>query len=168
MRVHGREISFRKPTAYQLKVNGSAKDIVESGYVLEANGEVGIRLAAYDASRALTIDPVLLQYSSLLGGSNEDDATGIAVDSARNVYVTGVTNSTDFPIVNQIPGACQGGCGTGNGQDIFVTKINAAGSALVYSSLIGSSGDDYGNGIAVDGSGNAYVTGYTLRPTFPS
>ncbi len=76
-----------------------------------------------------------LVYSSLLGGSRGDYAMGIAVDNAANAYVTGITYSTDFPVVNQITGACQGSCSVPS----FVTKINAAGSALVYSSFIGGS-----------------------------
>jgi hypothetical protein len=176
VRLNGREFSFHKPTAYQLASVGAkatsqnaARDIVEARYVLQANEEVGIRLAPYDATRALTIDPmvVLLQYSSILGGSSIDEAHGVAVDSSRNAYVTGITESSDFPRVNQIRGACQGGCGTGGNADVFVTKINAAGSALVYSSYIGGSGDDSASGIAVDSSGNAYVTGITYSTDFP-
>ncbi len=107
----------------------------------------------------------MLQYSSLIGGSTNDETYGITVDSARNVYVTGFTDSPNFPIVNQIPGACQGGCGAS--RDVFVSKINAAGSALVYSSLIGGSSEDRALGIAVDSAGNAYLTGFTDSPNFP-
>ncbi len=92
---------------------------------------------------------------------------GIAVDGSGNAYLTGTTFSTDFPRVNQIPGACLGLCGRGNSQDVFVTKINAAGTALVYSSYVGSSGSDIGFGIAVDRSGNAYLAGLTLSSDFP-
>ncbi len=105
-----------------------------------------------------------LVYSTYLGGSGDDDGNGIAVDGSGNAYVTGLTkSSTNFPTQNPIQGA--------NGRrsaDAFVTKINAAGNALVYSTYLGGSGDDYGNGIAVDGSGNAYVTGYTESTNFPT
>jgi hypothetical protein len=82
------------------------------------------------------------------------------VDGSGNAYVTGYTNSTDYDVT---PGAFQ----TTNegGWDVFVTKLNATGTALVYSTYIGGSGDDVGYAIAVDGSGNAYVTGYTSPPT---
>ena len=124
------------------------------------------------STRALIIDPIL-QYSSYIGGSTGDYGAAIALDSSGNAYVTGNTLSSDFPRVNQIPGACQGTCGTGGGNygldvtDVFVTEINAAGSALVYSSYIGGSSYDYGIAIAVDSSGNAYVTGYTESIDFP-
>ena len=89
------------------------------------------------------------------------------MDSSGNAYVTGYTTSSDFPIVNQIPGACPGSCGTGSHEDAFVTEINAAASALVYSSYLGGSGDEEATGIAVDGFGNVYVTGTLVRRTFP-
>ena len=171
VRLNGEEVSFHKPTAYQLVSAGAkatseniARDIVEADYVLQSNGRVGIRLAPYDRTRALTIDPVLL-YSSLLGGSSDDSGESVAVDSSGNAYVTGQTSSTNFPIVNQIPGACKGSC---PGSAVaFVTKINAAGSALVYSSYIGGSVGTLGQDIAVDSSGNAYLTGVTYSTDFP-
>jgi len=108
-----------------------------------------------------------LVYSSRIGGSNFDEGFGIAVDSLGNAYLTGLTSSADFPRVNQIAGACTGTCGSGNNQDAFVTKINAAGDALVYSSLFGGSSNDDGFAIAVDGSGNAFLTGLTNSQDFP-
>ena len=113
-----------------------------------------------------------LLYSSLLGGSGSgSESSGIynaiAVDTSGNVYVTGLAGSPDFPIVNQIPGACNGTCGSGAETNDFVTKINAAGNALVYSSFIGGSGGDLPSGIAVDSSGDAYLTGSTYSPDFP-
>jgi hypothetical protein len=97
-----------------------------------------------------------LLYSVVFGtGFNEDIAGGIAVDSSGNAYVTGHTNSPDFPIT---PGAPQPSLPT-NAINTFVTKVNSTGSALVYSTYLGGSGGFYGNAIAVDHSGNAYVTG---------
>lgn len=118
-------------------------------------------LGEYDRSKPLTIDP--LAYSTFLGGSAFDDGAKIAVDGAGNAYITGRTFSTAFPTT---PGAFDT---THNGSgDAFVAKLNAAGSALVYSTFIGGSSSDYGYGIAVDGSGNAYVTGETNSPSFPT
>jgi hypothetical protein len=103
-----------------------------------------------------------LVYSTYLGGSGGDGGSGIAVDSAGNAYVTGGTGSTDFPTTNAGQPA-YGGSG-----DAFVSKINSAGSALVYSTYLGGSGGDGGSGIAVDSLGNAYVIGSTSSTDFPT
>ena len=103
-----------------------------------------------------------LVYSTYLGGSTADTGQGIAVDSSGNAYVTGLTNSLDFPTT---AGAVQ--TAFGGAQDAFMTKVNATGSGLVYSTYLGGSGTDFGNAIAVDASGNAYVTGATVSANFP-
>jgi hypothetical protein len=95
-------------------------------------------------------------YSTYIGGNSEDVANGIAVDGSGNAYVTGYTQSTDYDVT---PGAFQ--TTNGGAYDVFVTKLNASGSGLVYSTYIGGSDGERGNAIAVDGSGNAYVTGTT-------
>jgi len=102
-----------------------------------------------------------LVYSTYIGGSDNDQGYAIAVDGSGNAYVTGFTTSTDYDVT---PGALQ----TTNegGGDVFVTKLNATGTALVYSTYIGGSNNDYGNAIAVDGSGYAYVTGWTNSPNY--
>ena len=86
---------------------------------------------------------------------------GIAVDGSGNAYVTGATCSTNFVLVNPLQAT------TGGFRDAFITKINAAGSQLVYSTYLGGGSYESGKGIAVDGSGNAYVTGNTDSPNFP-
>ncbi len=104
-----------------------------------------------------------LAWSTLLGGSGGSGGSGIAFDSAQNVYITGYANSSDFPVT---PGALQT---TFTGyQDVFVTKMNASGSAPVYSTLLGGTYSQQGSGIAVDGSGFAYLTGYTYSSDFPT
>jgi hypothetical protein len=104
-----------------------------------------------------------LVYSTYLGGRARDYGTGIAVDSAGDAYLTGGTSSSNFPTT---AGALQTAlAGTYNG---FVTKVNASGTALVYSTYLGGSGHDTGAGIALDGSGNAYVTGQTSSTNFPT
>ena len=90
-------------------------------------------------------------------------ASGIAVDTAGNAYVTGYTDSTDFPTT---AGAFQ--TTFGGKYDAFVTKLNPTGTALVYSTYLGGTGDDGGTGIAVDTAGNAYVTGVTYSTDFPT
>ncbi len=103
-----------------------------------------------------------LVYSTYLGGSNDDEATAIAVDSLGSAYITGTSNSTNYPVTaNAIQAANKGG------YDAFVTKVSPQGQSLVYSTYLGGTDDDQGNGIAVDGSGNAFVTGYSFASDFP-
>ncbi|MGB7554274.1 MAG: SBBP repeat-containing protein [Candidatus Korobacteraceae bacterium] len=168
--LNGQEIRFHQPVAYQdvpvkTSQSKSERKFINARYVLEAKNQVGIRLSAYDATRPLVIDPVIW-YSTHLGGSSTDQAAAIAVDSAGNVYVAGYTQSVDFPKVNQISGACQAGCGSGN-DDAFVTKISASGKLLLYSSYLGGSGGDSVSSIAVDRAGNAYLTGGGNSSDFP-
>ena len=114
----------------------------------------------------LAANGAALVYSTYLGGSNYDRGSGIAVDSAGSAYVTGWSNSIDFPTTSGAFDTTYNG-----GFDAFVTKLDAAGSALMYSTYLGGSlGDigDLGEGIAVDVSGNAYVTGMTNASDFPS
>ncbi len=103
-----------------------------------------------------------LVYSSYLGGLGNDIGNGIALDSTNNVYITGNTDSTNFPTT---PGAYRT-VNAGN-TDCFITKINAAGNALAYSTFLGGTGSDYGKDIKVDGLNNAYVTGPTSSTNFP-
>ena len=103
-----------------------------------------------------------LVYSTYLGGGNKDSGHSIAVDSIGNTYVTGTTVSTDFPMVNAIQPAY------GGNQDTFVTKFNASGNALVYSTYLGGSGGDSSGGIAVNSAGSVYVTGTTNSADFPT
>lgn len=147
------EMRQHRPIAYQ-ETNGR-KVKIAARYVMGRRHQIGFKLGRYDSNRPLVIDPVL-SYSSYLGGADQDIANAIAVDPSGNAYVTGQTYSLDFPTT---PGALQtvlGGVGSG---DAFVTKIDASGTALLYSTYIGGDGDDSGQGIAVDSSGNAYVTG---------
>jgi hypothetical protein len=104
-----------------------------------------------------------LVYSTFLGGSADDRAFGITLDSANDAYVVGWTTSTDFPVT---AGAFQS---TNNGgiSDAFVSELNAAGSALVYSTYLGGTGQDVGFGIALDAANNTVVTGYTYSTDFP-
>jgi hypothetical protein len=102
-------------------------------------------------------------YSTYLGGSGLDIAFDIVVDGAGAALLTGGTGSPNFPTVEPYQAALAGGF-----SDAFVTKVNPAGSALVYSTYLGGSGGDVGQGIAVDGWGRAYVTGYTESANFPT
>src|SRR5207245_10979867 len=111
-----------------------------------------------------------LVYSTYLGGGSPDHATGIALDAAGNAYVTGNTSSVEFPTT---PGAYQTTFGGSNGVltssgDAFVVKLDPTGSALIYSTFLGGSGDDIASGIALDSSGHAYLLGATATAAFPS
>lgn len=102
-----------------------------------------------------------LVYSTYLGGSGHDWSLGGFVDASGSAYVTGATHSTDFPIASAFQPT------NGGSQDAFVTKLNAAGAALLYSTYLGGSGDEQGFAIAVDACGNAHVTGHTSSTNFP-
>src|SRR5207302_767574 len=154
-------IRQQKPFIYQ-EVGGVRKEIA-GGYVLKGEQHVGFKVAAHDARRPLVIDPIL-SYSTYLGGGGADRSHAIAVDAAGNAYVTGGTFSPDFPTT---AGAFQTSLGAGTFQ-AFVTKLNPSGSALVYSTYLGGNGGAESYGIAVDAAGNAYVTGRTFSPDFPT
>jgi hypothetical protein len=153
-------IRQRKPFIYQ-EVDGARREI-SGGYMLKGAGRVGFRVAAYDSSWPLIIDPALF-YSTYLGGSSFDSGFGIAVDASGNGYVTGQTNSTNFPTtMGTFQTTLDGSL------DAFVAKLDPTGSALVYSTYLGGSSFDSGSGIAVDASGNVYVLGATDSTNFPT
>jgi len=112
-----------------------------------------------------------LIYSTYLGGNNTDRAFGIAIDSCGNAYVTGQTNSSNFPVVNALQPVYGGGS-----RDCFLTKINPYGSGLIFSTYCGGTGNDRAFGISLDGCNNIYITGQTTstagsnpsNPNFPS
>ena len=157
------EVRLKKPFVYQEK-DGS-KTEVEGQFLVKGRDQLAFHVGDYDADRPLIIDPTL-SYSTYLGGSGVDDGAGIAVDAAGNAYVTGSTGSADFPTACTPP-ACPAFDATFNPlPDAFVTKLNATGSALVYSTYLGGNGVDDGNSIAVDATGNVYVTGSTGSSDF--
>ena len=139
------------PVVYQ--ESDGARSSIAGRYLLD-DGQVSFEVGAYDHALPLVIDPIL-SYSTYLGGSGVDVGFAIAVDSAGSAYVTGTAGSSSFPKQNPMQPKLSGG------NDAFVTKFNAAGSGLVYSTYFGGSGSDRGYGIAVDGNGYAYVTGLT-------
>jgi hypothetical protein len=159
------EVRFRRPVSYQ-EVDGVRREVESRFRLLPERGqgrEVGFEVGAYDRSRTLVIDPVLV-YSTYLGGHDEEGSRSVALDAAGNVYVAGytVTNEppNDFPVT---PGAFQT---AGSWYDPFIAKFDRSG-ALVYSTLLGGESDDGLGGIEVDRTGNVYVTGHTDSPDFP-
>jgi hypothetical protein len=174
--VAGLDMIQHKPVVYQ-EGNGARQEIASNFVLLDARPsdpathhpspaapQVGFQLAPYDASRPLVIDPVL-SYSTYLGGSGNDEGYGIAVDPGTgDALLTGATSSLDFPIANPLQATNHG-----RYQDAFVARLSADGGALVYSTYLGSSGNDFGTGIAVDPiTGEALVTGYTDSRDFPT
>jgi uncharacterized protein (TIGR03437 family) len=110
-----------------------------------------------------------LLYSTFLGGTGRDTGTAIAVDATGSAYVTGSTDSADFPTVRPMQAALgTGACGSSRCTDAFVAKVNAEGSQLVYSTYLGGSGSDSGSAIAIDPGGNAYIAGSTDSSNFPT
>ena len=152
--TNGSEFRQLKPTVWQKR--GSGRVSVDVEYVLLAKNEVGVRLANYDHSLPLDIDPVL-SYSTFLAGSGDNYPTGIAVDSSGSAYVTGSTTISDFP-------------GTSGAGGLFVARLNTPGTGIVYVTYFGGTTNanfNAANGIAVDGSGNAYITGAAFAADFP-
>jgi hypothetical protein len=158
VKIAGREVHQRRPLIYQ--EDGSARHEIAGRYSLTGKRTVGFQLSAYDATKTLVIDPVLV-YSTYVGGAGVDIANDIAVDAAGSAYVTG---STEFGFPTT-PGAYDV---SSDGTDVVVMKLNSAGTDLVYSTYIGGGNTDIGYGIAVDAAGNAYVTGFTGSSPYAS
>jgi hypothetical protein len=165
--VPGGEVRLQKPVIYQ-QVKGERREVAGS-YTIAGNHRIKFAVSDYDRTEPLVLDPVL-NYSTYVGGTSEDYATGIAVDSSGDAYITGATFSTNFPTTSngfiEQPLAAN----TGASYAAFVAELNPAGTTLLYSSYIaGSTPGEVGLGIAADPSGKAvYVTGSTLSPDFPT
>jgi hypothetical protein len=145
------------PGAYQLTNNANITSGWGSAFVTEFN-----------------LTGTALVYSTFLGGTGYGaKGTGIAVDSLGDAYVTGSSNTTDFPITNgafqttNYAAAAVDGNPDAFASNVFVTKLNPTGTQLVYSTYVGGSTDDYGTAIALDDAGDAYVTGSTYSKDFP-
>ncbi|MEZ5400676.1 MAG: SBBP repeat-containing protein [Bryobacteraceae bacterium] len=156
----GNEIRHRKPAVYQDTADG--RRAVEGAYRIGENGIVRFEVAAYDRTRTLVIDPVL-QFSTYFGGRSRDVGTGLVLDRTGNIYMTGTATSTEFPTS---VGAYQGQLISG--ADIFVVKLNATGTSVFYSTLIGGTAEDIPGPPAVDNNGNLYLGGTTGSPNFPT
>ena len=159
-------LTDEKPTSYQL-INGK-KVPVKSGFVLErqdGRNAFGFTVEGYDPRYPLIVDPSLT-YSTFLGGTAGDSGIAVAIDAAGNAYVTGATQSLDFPVT---PGAFdRTHNGGAEGGDVFVAKLNTEGTRLVYATYLGGSEGELGRRIAVDAAGNAYVAGATSSTNFPT
>lgn len=149
------DITFRKPVAFQEQ--GDSRHSVDAAYTVAASGEIGFALGAYDPARPLVIDPILAYSSFLWGG-----ASNIALDAQGNIYVAGSASAADLPSAGGYQTSAKGTL------DAFVLKLNPAGTQVIYATYLGGRrGRTFGEALAVDGSGNAYLTGTTESSAFP-
>lgn len=154
------------PVVYQRDGSG-AKRTIASSYRIVGERSVGFMVSAYDRTKALVIDPVLA-FATYVGGADYDVLNAVAADANGNTYVSGHTWSTDFPTQNAYDAQLTPGCvECGETSDVFVSKLDASGMNLLYSTYIGGESDDSAKGIAVGADGTAYLTGTTTSPDFP-
>jgi uncharacterized protein (TIGR03437 family) len=149
----------RRPMVYQ--DSGGKRREIRAAYVLRGPRRAGFELGTYDPALPLVIDP-LLTYSTFFGGSGADSAAGVAIDNARNLYIAG-TSQGGLPTT---AGSYQPNL-AGTSSDVFVAKLNPAGTALVFATYLGGSGDDTASALARDSAGGLYIAGYTRSSDFP-
>ncbi|MCK4763962.1 MAG: SBBP repeat-containing protein [Candidatus Aminicenantes bacterium] len=162
--VHKKPVSYQViKTKSQESQKADRQKVVVRFKKIEKN-TYGFVTGDYDKSRELVIDPVVLAYSTYLGGGGDDYGYTIAVDSSGYVYTAGVTGSTNFPVLNQYQ-VLQ------SDVDAVISIIDPTKSgteSLLYSTYLGGSNMDSARGIAVDDSGHVYVSGYTYSTNFPT
>ena len=134
---------------------------VEGMYVVEGN-TIRFEIGQYDRARSLVIDPIVVFFGYLGGTDGSDDIMAAAQDTSGDIYVTGATQSTNFPTVAPVFGS------TNDGDDAFITKISGDGQTILYSTYIGGDGFDVGQSITVDSTGRAYVGGITGASDYPT
>ncbi len=158
LKTSGGELRQARPRVYQEAHGG--RQFVDCDYVVKGRHSVGFRVAKYDSSKPLIVDPTLA-FTTYLAGSNVDFIQGLAIDTSGNLYVVGQTNSTSFPVTTGVVQTKIGG-----GIDFFVAKLSSSGT-VIYCTYVGGSGNEFPTGIAVDASGNAYITGSTSSKDYP-
>ncbi len=156
-------LRFTKPVAYQ-ETDGKRTPVQADWRIVDKNSasQAAFEIGEYDRAKPLVIDP-LLWYSTYLGGSNNEDCLDIDVHSNGSAFVTGATSSADFPVTL---GVVQPAFAGGN-MDAFVTAFDPAGLLTMYSTYLGSQGDEVGFSIRVDINGQAHVCGFTDSAGFP-
>jgi hypothetical protein len=164
VRESGAELRHLKPLAFQNTAVGRRE--VRVNYKLDGR-QIRFEAANFDSASELIIDPVI-SFSTLIGGSGNDQGQGgdihgaLAVDPTGQTYITGYTASVDFPVLAAVQSEKHGG-----GDDAFVMKLDASGGSILFSTFLGGGNDDQGNGITVDVAGDVYVSGRTLSDDFP-
>jgi uncharacterized repeat protein (TIGR01451 family) len=161
MKLSNGSIVNRKPIAFQ-KINGKVKEVAVK-FIKQGSDVVKFKVGKYDRNYELTIDPVII-FSTFFGGNNNDVSTSVKTDVQGNIYLTGATASTNFPVFNPL----QPNIGAEFFFDAFVTKINPAGNAVLYSTYLGGNSEDYASSISVDNDGNALIAGRTYSTNFPT
>src|SRR5919108_1440942 len=159
------DVEFKKPVVYQ--EYGSSRQEIAAGYRLENDFIVKFALGEFNHSQPLIVYPAV-EYSTYLGGSSSDFSDDIVVDAAGNMYVTGTTSSTNFPVT---AGAFQSANRSTSGSNAFVTRLDPTKSgvaSLIYSTYLGGSGNDAGIAIAVDSAANAYVATSATSSDYPT
>jgi hypothetical protein len=148
-----------KPLIYQN--NNGSRQLIEGRYSFRNKNQIGFNIDHYDRTKPLIIDPTL-EYSTFLGGDDDEQGISITVDSAGFAYVTGSTESTNFPTKNPYQPSLQ------STTDIFITKLTPNGSNLVFSTFLGGNSSDNSFSIAIDPAANIYVGGGTISSNFPT
>lgn len=160
----GQQIRWKRPNLYQ-EVAG-VRQPIEGGFRVHGN-RIHFWTAAYDPKHPLVIDP-MLSYSTYFGGNGTEVPRGIAMDASGNVYIAGITSSQNLPVTK---GAFQTAFGGFTNSvisgDVFVAKYNSSG-IIQFVTYLGGEADDVGTALAVDASGNVYITGYTNSRNFPT
>ncbi|WP_164929485.1 FG-GAP-like repeat-containing protein [Gloeobacter violaceus] len=154
------EMRQHRPVVYQ-QIGGQKRQVA-GRYVLNGR-KVGFAVGEYDRSLPLVIDPIL-SYSTFAGGSNQDVGNDVVLGSDGSVYIAGYTLSTNYPVASAYDGGFNGGFDFG---DAFVTKLDANGATVVYSTYVGGSGDDFASDLAVLNN-EAIVVGSTGLSDFPT
>ncbi len=157
----GKQRVLRRPEAYQ--GSGLQRTPVKASFRMRGK-VVSFDLGAYDKSRALVIDPVLV-FSTYLDGSSGDTSSAIATDTAGNIYVGGRTTSPDFPTAGAYKGTCPN-CNDNQG-DAYIAKLDPTGKTLLFSTYIGGSNDESIDDLKIDGNGNIVAVGATGSSDFP-
>ncbi|HEY1423413.1 MAG TPA: SBBP repeat-containing protein, partial [Candidatus Acidoferrum sp.] len=163
------EIHFLRPQAYQ--ESGGTRNGVPARFLIARNGDVHFKLGKYDHNKTLVIDPVF-SFSTYLDGANADSITAVTTDSAGDVYVTGFTASSDFPITNAANPLCAQCSDASQTSEAFISKLDPTGHSLLFSTFLGGStmGGAFGTfagAIALDHNGNIIVAGASSSSDFP-
>jgi hypothetical protein len=155
---------LQRPVAYQLV--GETRTNIDVRYLRERNGHVKLKLGPYNHAQRLIIDPVFT-FSTYLAGTGDDQISAVTTDAIGDIYVTGNTNSVDFPLVNAEQSVCSSCTDFLKDPDVYVSKLDPTGHTLLFSTYIGGSLSDLGQAIVTDNAGDILVAGLSLSSDFP-